>query len=122
MRGRQYQPVPALVAEAGLALAHPQWRSLGPFLSPRLIDRAIRLSDSDKGNRGVGDDIEIAGEPHAPRGPRANHRSGFNAEVDKLAKDVATLQLGVAFVDTVKLEVARNQMIEFQVALLPCVQ
>jgi hypothetical protein len=54
--------------------------------------------------------------------PFCSDRSGFHAEVDKLAKDVATLQLGVAFIDAIKLEVARDQMIEFQVALLPRVQ
>jgi hypothetical protein len=52
-------------------------------------------------------------------GDGCSDRSGLKAEVYELAKDVAPLQLGVAFVDVVELEVACNQMIEFQVALLP---
>src|SRR5271169_3608270 len=42
-----------------------------------------------------------------------------DAEVDELTQHLATLQPGVAFIDVVQLDMRRDQVIEFQAALLP---
>src|ERR1700723_3457015 len=54
-------------------------------------------------------------------GVRAGSLFG-DAKVDKLAQHVAAFQFDVTFVDLLEFDMARDQMIELQFALLPRVQ